>query len=299
MVPDGWSEEPLGKRIDIRHGFAFSSSYFNTNGDGYRLLTPGHFFEQGGFRNIGEKQKYYSGEVPEGYLLKQGTVLVAMTEQAPGLLGSSLVVPVDGLYLHNQRLGKVVLHDPERDDQSFLFHIFNASYVRKEISAAAGGTKVRHSSPDKIKQVVVRFPPKGEQRAISHILSTWDRCIGHFADLIAAKVRFRQGLSQQLLTGTRRFERYEDEWSPVQLRDVTTECDERNRGRLGMNDVMGVTKAEGIVPMRERTIGADLARYLVVKTNRFAYNPMRINIGLIARWQGERDILVSPDSTLR
>jgi hypothetical protein len=61
MVPEGWSEEPLGKRNEIRHGFAFSSKYFNTTGDGYRLLTPGHFFEEGGFREISEKQKFYAG----------------------------------------------------------------------------------------------------------------------------------------------------------------------------------------------------------------------------------------------
>lgn len=58
---------------------------------------------------------------------------------------------------------------------------------------------------------------------------------------------------------------------------------------------MAVTKAEGIVPMRERTIAADIDRYSVVKQDYFAYNPMRLNIGSIARWTGEQDILVSPD----
>jgi type I restriction enzyme S subunit len=150
MVPDGWSEEPIGRRVDITHGFAFSSEHFNFAREGYRLLTPGHFFEEGGFRDIGDKQKYFSGDVPEGYLLEQGTVLVAMTEQAAGLLGSSLVVPDSGAYLHNQRLGKVMIKDVMRDEAAFLFHLFNSDYVRKEISASAGGTKVRHSSPDKI-----------------------------------------------------------------------------------------------------------------------------------------------------
>jgi type I restriction enzyme S subunit len=59
--------------------------------------------------------------------------------------------------------------------------------------------------------------------------------------------------------------------------------------------VMGVSKVEGIVPMEERIIAADRSRYKLVSKNWFAYNPMRLNIGSIARWQGERDILVSPD----
>lgn len=58
---------------------------------------------------------------------------------------------------------------------------------------------------------------------------------------------------------------------------------------------MGVSKVEGIVPMEERTVAADTARYKFVRKDWFAYNPMRLNIGSIARWQGDDDILVSPD----
>lgn len=58
---------------------------------------------------------------------------------------------------------------------------------------------------------------------------------------------------------------------------------------------MGVSKVNGIVPMEERIIAADTARYKFVRKNWFAYNPMRLNIGSIARWQGDNDILVSPD----
>lgn len=58
---------------------------------------------------------------------------------------------------------------------------------------------------------------------------------------------------------------------------------------------MGVSKVEGIVPMEERIVAADTARYKFVRKDWFAYNPMRLNIGSIARWQGDDDILVSPD----
>jgi len=58
---------------------------------------------------------------------------------------------------------------------------------------------------------------------------------------------------------------------------------------------MGVRKEEGIVPMKERLVAADISRYKVVRKNWFAYNPMRLNIGSIARWQRDSDVLVSPD----
>ncbi len=81
----------------------------------------------------------------------------------------------------------------------------------------------------------------------------------------------------------------------VQLKDVTAESTTRNGKSLAIASVMGVTKVEGIVPMRDRLIASDIARYKIVRKDWFAYNPMRLNIGSVARWQGESDILVSPD----
>ncbi|MEA2235831.1 MAG: type restriction enzyme subunit [Thermoanaerobaculia bacterium] len=47
--------------------------------------------------------------------------------------------------------------------------------------------------------------------------------------------------------------------------------------------------------MRGQTIGTDLDRYKILPPGAFAYNPMRINIGSIARWPGNHHVLVSPD----
>jgi type I restriction enzyme S subunit len=58
---------------------------------------------------------------------------------------------------------------------------------------------------------------------------------------------------------------------------------------------MGVRKVEGIAPMQEGLAASDISRYKIVRNNWFAYNPMRLNIGSIARWHGDSDILVSPD----
>ncbi|MQX44874.1 restriction endonuclease subunit S [Sinorhizobium meliloti] len=85
---------------------------------------------------------------------------------------------------------------------------------------------------------------------------------------------------------------------PIQdlhLADATVESTERNGSGQAPSQIMGVSKVEGIVPMEERIVAADTARYKFVRKDWFAYNPMRLNIGSIARWQGNNDILVSPD----
>lgn len=81
----------------------------------------------------------------------------------------------------------------------------------------------------------------------------------------------------------------------VRLADATAENTERNGAGQATLQIMGVSKVEGIVPMEERIVAADTARYKFVRKDWFAYNPMRLNIGSIARWRGDDDILVSPD----
>jgi len=81
----------------------------------------------------------------------------------------------------------------------------------------------------------------------------------------------------------------------VQLGDVTEEASTRNGGKLAAASVMGVRKEGGIVPTEERLVAGDISRYKLVRNDWFAYNPMRLNIGSIARWQGGDEILVSPD----
>lgn len=81
----------------------------------------------------------------------------------------------------------------------------------------------------------------------------------------------------------------------LRLDDATAESTERIGSGQASLQIMGVSKVEGIVPMEERIVAADTARYKFVRKNWFAYNPMRLNIGSIARWQGDDNILVSPD----
>lgn len=182
-----------------------------------------------------------------------------------------------------------------RIDRDYLLQALRSEVVQAQIRHRTIGQAVKGINIGCVRKLQIPYPSRDEQIAIARVLSSWDRGIQQLSDLIAAKLRFKQGLVQQLLTGTRRFNSFRDEWKTLYLKDVAEECKERNRGRLGIGSVMAVTKADGIIPMRERTIAADIDRYSVVKKEYFAYNPMRLNIGSIARWLGEQDVLVSPD----
>jgi len=161
-----WPRVRFAELFRVKHGYAFKSQFFDSSGP-YVLLTPGNFHEEGGFRDQGEKQKYYTGDVPEGFILSEGDLLIAMTEQAEGLLGSSAWIPESNRYLHNQRLGLVVDLDESRLDKRCLYYLFNTADVRHQIAASASGTKVRHTAPERISRVGVNLPPVSSQRKIA------------------------------------------------------------------------------------------------------------------------------------
>ena len=171
-----WREVALGEVLDIKHGYAFRGEHFGLGGCN-RLVTPGNFYEGGGFRDRGALQKSYDGPLPGEYVLSPGALIVAMTEQSPGLLGSSGLVPHDGFqWLHNQRIGLVKPLHAEADER-FIYSLFNDPSVRGQISATASGTKVRHTSPGRLKSVRVRMPSIGTQRHIAAVLSAFDELI--------------------------------------------------------------------------------------------------------------------------
>ncbi len=196
---DGWLEAPLSELCEIRHGYAFEGEHFATHGQ-HVLLTPGSFFETGGFRDRGGKTKYFVGSIPPAFVLDEGDLLVAMTEQAAGLLGSPLLVPEDGRYLHNQRLGRVIGRDSVSWTNDFFFHVFNLRRVRAEIHASASGVKVRHTSPAKIGAVRVKFPPtSGEQSAVAAALRELAEDCHRLQALHTRKLAALDELKQSLL----------------------------------------------------------------------------------------------------
>jgi type I restriction enzyme, S subunit len=164
-----WRQCKLGDILEIKHGYAFLGEHFTSAGT-HIVLTPGNFYDEGGFKHKGDKEKWYKGPIPADYVLNEGDVIVAMTEQAEGLLGSSAIIPQSGTYLHNQRLGLVQILDKNQTDQQFIYYLFNSKAVRQQIRASASGVKIRHTAPSRIADVKVCVPPVLVQRRIAGVL---------------------------------------------------------------------------------------------------------------------------------
>jgi type I restriction enzyme, S subunit len=70
-------------------------------------------------------------------------------------------------------------------------------------------------------------PPLAEQERIVEIIGQWSDAITLTGSLISAKVRFKRGLMQQLLTGKRRFPEFKGEWKHEEIGHYLEECSSR------------------------------------------------------------------------
>jgi len=176
-VPEHWRNFRLKALFALKHGYAFDGSQFSEEGE-YALMTPGNFIETGGFRRKDPEKYYVGSDMPSEFILQGGEMLIAMTEQAPGLVGTALIAPEGEHYLHNQRLGLVTRLKAEQLDTSFLYWLMNSPVLKAKVGVTAAGQKVRHTSPQKILDNEICLPPLEEQRIIAQALfEANERCI--------------------------------------------------------------------------------------------------------------------------
>jgi len=163
----------LGDLVEIKHGYAFKGEYFKDAPPGDILLTPGNFAIGGGFQ--WNKLKYYEGPSPEDFILSAGDLLVTMTDlsKAADTLGYPAKVPSDNnCYLHNQRLGKVVLKNDAPTSLGFIYWLLRTKEYRDEILASHTGSTVKHTSPTKIKAFRFTLPSSEKQTELSELFGT-------------------------------------------------------------------------------------------------------------------------------
>lgn len=170
-----WPIVNLRNKFHVKHGFAFKSEFFSNTGE-MIVLTPGNFYEKGGFKREIGKEKFYIGEIPDGYLLKKNDLIVAMTEQAAGLLGSCAIIPESNVYLHNQRLG-LITTDDRYLLKGYVYYLFQTKFIREQIRLTSSGTKVKHTSPERLYDLSTPLPDVETQNKILSILSALDEKI--------------------------------------------------------------------------------------------------------------------------
>ena len=283
----------LGECIELLTGYPFESKSY-TDARGVRLLRGDNVMQ--GFVRW-EDAKFWPEEKSKGlerYLLQTGDVVLAMDRTWVNAgLKCAVVRKYDVPSLLVQRVGRI--RAQAGCSTGFIAQVLQSHRFIQHVKGTQTESAVPHISSQQIREFTAWFPPLPEQQKIADILGTWDEALEKLDALIAAKARRKQALMQQLLTGHRRLPGFSKPWKRVELSEVAEECSIRNGQKLDRSRLYAVTKAEGMVPMRENVQGATINRCQIVERGWFAYNPMRINIGSISRWERDDPVMVSPD----
>jgi len=167
----------LGEILDVTRGASLSGEYYATEGM-YIRLTCGNFdYQNNCFKeNKSKDNLFYVGDFKPEFLMEEGDIITPLTEQAIGLLGSTAIIPESGKYIQSQDVAKIICNEHILD-KNYAFYLISSASVKQQLSAAAQQTKIRHTSPDKIKDCTVWIPELREQKRIGKLLRSLDRKI--------------------------------------------------------------------------------------------------------------------------
>lgn len=217
MVPEGWS---LVDTIEICESIFVGvvikpSQYYVDESLGIKAFRSANVRE--GFINDSD-WVYFS---PEGHLinkksqLKSGDVLIVRT----GYPGTACVVTPE---FEGTNAIDIIIARPLKEKvlPEYLCAYTNSSVGKSQVLNLQGGMAQKHLNVGAYQNLKVKLPLLFEQKKIVKILSTWDKAIVTTEQLLTNSQQQKKALTQQLITGNRRFPEFKGRWEKRALSEI-------------------------------------------------------------------------------
>lgn len=154
LCPNGVEYKTLSEILEVFHGYAFESSFFNVEGQGIPLIRIRDV-------NTGFSHTYYSGTYDEKYLVNDGDLLIGMDgdfrinrwSHGPALL--------------NQRVCR--LQNLRGVLDTWIFHVMHLELEKIQEHSNSG--TVDHLSSRQIGEILIPIPPIAVQEEIVSVLN--------------------------------------------------------------------------------------------------------------------------------
>lgn len=169
MSYNEWSSVALGDIGKIVTGKTPSSKNKDYFGNKYKFITPR---DMNGYKKINFTERYLSEEglqTLNTQIIKGKSVLVSC-------IGSDMgkVAIVEGTFITNQQINTIT----EIGEQFYADFIYYALLPKKNyLHSIAGGSTMPIVNKSRFSEIEIRMPTLGEQKAIAHVLSTFDEKI--------------------------------------------------------------------------------------------------------------------------
>ena len=171
----------------------------------------------------------------------------------------------------------------------FLHYLIANDTFINFVMSGAKGVKMPRGDKKQMVTYNMGIPHIKEQNKISRLLDLLNKRIVTQNKIIEDLKKLKVAIIENV---------FEDKCCNYKIGDIIRQVSNRNKSNNVLN-VLSVSNKLGFVEQSEqfedRTVASeDITNYKIVRTNDFAYNPARINIGSIARLKRYESGIVSP-----
>lgn len=211
FIPDNWREVTLGDHASVLRGGSPRpiEAYLTKVPDGINWIKIG---------DVGVGDKYINQT--EERIIPEGVSRSRKVFKGDFLLSNSMsfgrpyILNVDGC-IHDGWLVIQEYYDSFTTD--YLYYALSSQYVLEQYCSMAAGSSVLNLNKDIVKKVRILVPPKEEQKKIANALSSIDTLIADLNLAIEKKRQIKEGMMQNLLTGSIRLRGFSGEWHERRL----------------------------------------------------------------------------------
>jgi len=212
-IPEGWEVVQLGEHCDVVKGKSYASEDLVDDPTAMPFVTLKSFNRGGGYRAGG--LKHYKGEFKSEQLVKQGDIVMAVTDMTQDrvVVGRAARVPDLG------ERGAVISLDviklaPKKIDPTYLYLFLRFSGFANHIKEFANGANVLHLKPDLVPAQKVVMPPRTLQDQLSLIAVPMLQQAEQLAQACQRLSEMRDALLPRLIAGKLRVEALDIQFPP-------------------------------------------------------------------------------------
>ncbi|MCF6256900.1 MAG: restriction endonuclease subunit S, partial [Gammaproteobacteria bacterium] len=185
-IPEHWEIKRYKHALALFQGAAFKSSEYVADSDVVNIRMGN--IKKGGFIDLKHNVKYLPGEYRNSYSkyeLKEGDLIVAMTDMSPSLDFLAVPAYMVGLesskaYLLNQRVGKLIVNNSF--STGYVKYLLLSNNLRSQLKAQGLGTVQSNMSSENLYSSFFVAPSLNEQEKIVIFLDKEDVKIGVLVD---------------------------------------------------------------------------------------------------------------------
>lgn len=234
--------------------------------------------------NLVSSERYIDTEVKT---LSKGSLVMILSEQAPGLLGMTALIPKDNFYVLNQRVAEI--RPNYSMDSFFLSMAINRN--QRYFSKMGAGMKVQNISKPNVQNYEFFQPHFEEQQKIASFLSSVNKKIELLKQKKDLLEKYKKGVMQQIFSQQIRFKDDDGNEYP--------DWEEKELGEIG-SIINGLTYSpkdiddDGVLVLRSSNVQNRILTFddnVYVDVDEGNFNPVKENDILICVRNGSKRLI--------